>query len=100
MVSKGTIPSAIKLLLITFRAGADLFKWEVAFEAAAVRAAITGDDAGEATDRVAIDWVVDGAVADATIVHFTDDGFECGDVLRWVTIEFDVGDVTALQRLW
>ena len=62
-------------------------------------AAVTGDDAGEATDRVAVYWVVDRTVADATVVHFADDGFESGDVLRWIAIEFDVGDVTGVTEI-
>lgn len=62
-------------------------------------AAVASDDAGETTDRVAIYWVVNRAVADAAVVHFADDGFESFDVVGWVAIEFDVGDVTSVTKI-
>jgi hypothetical protein len=71
----------------------------IAFFAAAVWTGVALDDAREATDWIAVNWVVDRAVADATIVHFADDSFESGDVLRRVTIELDVGNVTGVTKI-
>lgn len=76
------------------------FKGHVAFflDAAATGAAITVDDAGIATDGVAIDRMVDGAVADVAFLHFTDDGFEGFDVVAGVAIKFDVSDMAAVAE--
>ena len=59
----------------------NFIKRQVAFETATVRAAVAGDDTGEAADWVAVDRVVDRAVADTFVVHFTNDRFESGDIL-------------------
>ena len=64
-----------------------------------MRAAVTGDDTGEATDWIAVNWVVDGAITDILIVHFANNGFEGGDILRWITVEFDIGNVTSITEV-
>ena len=59
--------------LFTFRAITYFLERDITFETAAVRTAITGDDAGEATDWIAVNWVIHGTITDAFVMHFTDD---------------------------
>ena len=43
--------------------------------------ALVVDDAGESADRVTVDGVVDGTVADTGFLHLTDDALEGVEVL-------------------
>ena len=78
---------------------AEAFKWYVTLDAAAGWAAIARDDTGEATDWVAVYWMVDGTVANATIVHFADDGFESLNIVGWVAVELDVANVPSIAEI-
>ena len=65
--------------------------------AAAARAGIA-DDAVKAADRVAVDRVVDGAVADAALAHEAHDLLECWQILQRVAVHFNIGDVPAVRQ--
>ena len=56
------------------------------------------DDAGVAADRVAVDRVVDGAVADARLLHTADQLHEGFGVLAGVAVQLDIGDVPAVGQ--
>ena len=64
------------------------------FGTAATRAAVT-DDTHESANRVAVDRVVDGTVADTGLRHVMHDLFEGIQVLRRVAVKFDIADVSA-----
>ena len=65
---------------------AEALKENIVFDTAAGWAAISFDDTGKATDRVAIDRMVDGAIADASFLHVTDDGFKGFDVVGRIAV--------------
>ena len=67
------------------------------FTAAAGRAGVA-DDAVVAADRIAVDRVVDRAVADAAFGHEPDDFFEGLKVLRGVAVHLDIGDVAGIGQ--
>ena len=56
------------------------------------------DDAGVAADRVAVDRVVDGAVADACLFHTANQLHEGFGVLAGVAVQLDIGDVPAVGQ--
>ena len=64
---------------------------------AALRA-IIADDAGVAADGVAVDGMVDRAVADALFLHAANDLLECLEVLGGIAVELDVGDMTRVGQ--
>ena len=67
------------------------------FVAVAVRA-LVADDAGVAADRVAVDRVVDRAVADAGLLHAADELLKGLDILAGVAVQLDIGDVAAVGQ--
>ena len=67
----------------------------LALSASAARTYLA-DDAGIAADRVAVDRMVDRAVADAGFLHRADDRLERLQILRRVTVQLDVADVAAV----
>lgn len=79
---------------------AEAFERNVAFIffASTGRAAMTRDDTREATNWVTIDGVVDRAIADARFFHLTDDSLEGFDVLGWVAVKLNVGDVPSIAK--
>ena len=70
----------------------------VTFFAATVWTSVALDDAGEAADWVAVNWVVDGAVADANFLHVADSSLKGLDVFAWIAVHFDVGDVAGVTE--
>lgn len=76
---------------------ADALEFAVAviLGASAVRAAVA-DEAGIAADRVAVDRMVDRAVADAGVLHVADDVLESLEVVLRVAVELDIGDMAAV----
>ncbi len=60
---------------------------------------MTRDDTRITTNWVTINWMVYGTIANATFFHFTDNGFEGFDVLGWVAIKLNVGDVTSVTKV-
>ena len=64
---------------------------------AALRAAIP-DNAVVAADRVAVNRVVDRAVADARVVHRAHNRFKRIQILGRVAVHLDVGDVTRVRQ--
>ena len=56
------------------------------------------DDADIAADGIAVDGVVDGAVANAMVMHAADNGLECFDVPGGVAVQFDVADVACVAQ--
>ncbi len=79
---------------------AEAFKaiFAIMFVASTARASITFDNAGVATDRVAIDWVVDGAITDARFLLVADDSYESIDNLRRIAIHFYISDVASITE--
>ena len=69
------------------------------FKAATARATIALDDAGETADRVAVDGVVDGAVADAGFFHMADDGLKSFNIIGRIAVELDVGNMTGVAEI-
>ena len=59
----------------------------IRFVAATAWTDIAFDDTREATNWVAVDWVVDGTVANASFFHMTDNCFEGFDVFAWIAIK-------------
>ena len=53
----------------------------------------------KATNWITIYWVVYRAIADSFIMHFANYGFESVDVLRWVTIKFDISNVPSITEI-
>ena len=54
------------------------------------------DDAIVAARRVPVHRVVDGTVTYAAFLHAANDGFEGGEILGWVAVQFDIGDVSGI----
>ena len=78
---------------------AEALKRHIAFFAATGWTDVARDDAGEATDWIAVYWVVDGTVTNTTVVHFADDSFEGVNVLGWIAIKLDVSNVTSVTKV-
>ena len=70
----------------------------VLFVASALGADVAGDHARVAAHRVAVDGVIDAAVADPGLFHGTHDLLEGLGVVRAQAVQLDVADVTAVGQ--
>ena len=68
-----------------------------AFPAAAAGTYIA-DDAYVTTDGVTVNGMVDGAVADAEVVHTADNGLESFHIPGGIAVQLHVGDVTGVAQ--
>ena len=57
------------------------------------------DDAGIATDTVAVNRMVDRAVANTAFLHAANDLLEGFQIVTWVAVQLDVSDMTAVGQL-
>ena len=57
------------------------------------------NDAGIAADRVTVNRMVDGTIADTTFLHVTDNRFKGIQILCRVTIQLYIADMTAIGQL-
>ena len=71
-------------------------KLAICFVATTTWADIAFDASGEPTNWVAIDWVVYGAITDASFFHMTNNCLEGLDIVGRITIHFDVGNMTSV----
>ena len=65
---------------------------------AALGAHVAGDHARVAAHRVAVDGVIDAAVADAGFLHSAHDLLESLGIVRAQTVQLDVADVAAVGQ--
>ena len=79
------------------RDAADALKVHLFLLSAALRAAIP-DNAVVAADRVAVNRVVDRAVADARVVHRAHNRFKRVEILRRIAVHLDVRDVARVRQ--
>jgi len=56
------------------------------------------DDAHIAADRIAVNRVIDGAVADTEVVHAADNGLKGLHIPGSVTVQLHIGDVTCIAQ--
>ena len=74
---------------------ADTLELDVTLFSAA-RGTGVSDNAGIAANGVMVNGVVDRAVADAVVVHQAYDFLECVDIFSRITVNLNVGDMTAV----
>lgn len=74
---------------------ADTLKGDLLLPAVAAGALVV-DYSGVAAARVAVDRVVDCAVADTLLLHAADDLLERVEILERIAVKLDVADVTAV----
>ena len=77
---------------------ADALKGMPVFVTAALGTAVA-DDAVVAADGVAVNGMVDGAVADALRLHAADDLFKGIQICAGVAVEFEIGDLSCICKL-